>query len=67
MLLAIVCAVNFLDVDLWMTDAKISWRSLKKGACANYNNTHKQSELGWCLLMRPHHRFPVSCVLMLWD
>lgn len=29
-LLAIVCAVNFQDVDLWMSNAKISWRSLKR-------------------------------------
>jgi len=30
LVLAIVCSVNFLDVDLWMSDAKISWRSLKR-------------------------------------
>jgi hypothetical protein len=27
---AIVCAVNFVDVDLWMSDAKMSWRNLKR-------------------------------------
>jgi hypothetical protein len=30
LVLAVVCSVNFLDLDLRMSDAKISWRSLKR-------------------------------------